>query len=84
MSIAFFTQGGYKGKVSPNNPNIRTDMAWVYALDATHFPIGELPNTEYEIGIIIIPKEDARLKLAKSNYPLIQEIKKTCNKILVM
>ena len=84
MSIAFFTQGGYKGKVSSNNPNIRTDMAWVYALDATHFPIGELPNTEYEIGIIIIPKEDARLKLAKSNYPLIQEIKKTCNKILVM
>ena len=84
MSIAFFTQGGYKGKVSPNNPNIRTDMAWVYALDATHFPIGELPNTEYEIGIIIIPKEDARLKLAKSNYPLIQEIKKICSKVLVM
>ena len=84
MSIAFFTQGGYKGKVSPNNPNIRTDMAWVYALDATHFPIWELPSTEYEIGIIIIPKEDARLKLAKSNYPLVQEIKKICNKVLVM
>ena len=28
MKVAFFTEGGYQGKVPKNNPNIRTDMAY--------------------------------------------------------
>ena len=39
MKVAFFTEGGYQGKVPKNNPNMRTDMALVHALDADHYPI---------------------------------------------
>ena len=36
MKIGVFTEGGYQGKVQRNNPNMRTDLAWWCALDATH------------------------------------------------
>ena len=39
MKIAFFTEGGYTGKVPRNSPNMRTDMAWICALNAVHIPI---------------------------------------------
>ena len=38
MKIAFFSEAGYTGKVPRNNPNMRTDVAWVCALDAIHHP----------------------------------------------
>ena len=59
MKVAFFTEGGYQGKVPKNNPNMRTDMAWVHALDADHYPIyliGQLPSDSYDLGIAILPK----------------------------
>ena len=59
MKVAFFTEGGYQGKVPKNNPNMRTDMAWVHALDADHYPIyliGQLPKDSYDLGIAILPK----------------------------
>ena len=58
MKIAFFSEGGYTGKVPRNNPNMRTDTAWVCALEATHHPIPtihQIPDNSYDIGIIIIP-----------------------------
>ena len=42
MSIAFFTEGGYTGKIPRNNPNMRTDQAWMCALDATHYCVFQL------------------------------------------
>ena len=36
MRIAFFTEGGYQGKVPRDHINIRTDMGWVCALNAVH------------------------------------------------
>jgi hypothetical protein len=59
MKVAFFTEGGYQGKVPKNNPNMRTDMAWVHALDADHYPIyliEQLPSNSYDLGIAILPK----------------------------
>ena len=47
MRIAFFSEAGYNGKVPRDNPNMRTDVAWVCALDAVHHPIPtihELPD----------------------------------------
>jgi hypothetical protein len=32
MKIAFFTEGGYQGKIFRDNPNMRTDLAWICAL----------------------------------------------------
>lgn len=86
MKIAFFTEAGYSGKVPRNNPNMRTDQAWVCALNATHhciFNLGEI-NYKYDIGIVIIPKENNREKLAEVDYPLIQNIRNFCNKVLIM
>lgn len=35
MKIAFFTEGGYQGKVPRNHPNMRTELAWMCALNAS-------------------------------------------------
>ena len=83
--IAFFSEGGYSGKVSRDTP-MRTDQAWICALNATHYYIFKLDevNTKYNIGVVIIPKEKNREHLAKNNYPLIQNIKQYCDKVIIM
>ena len=57
MKIAFFTEGGYTGKVPREHPNMRTDLAWICALEAEHIPIPYLhkvPNNSYDLGIVIL------------------------------
>jgi hypothetical protein len=84
-NIAFFTEGNYSGKVSRNIP-MRTDQAWVCSLNATHhcvFKLNEI-NTKYDIGVVIIPKEKNREYLAQNNYPLIQNLKQYCDKVIIM
>lgn len=86
MSVAFFSEGGYTGKIPRNNPNMRTDQAWICALDATHYCVFNLEEvkTKYDIGIVIVPKEKNREHLANNNYSLIEHIKSFCTKVLVM
>ena len=84
MRIGFFTEGGYEGKVPRNHPNMRTDLAWVHALDAVHHPwprVTELPDDSYDLGIIIIPKQNKEML---RQFPLVQNMKRVCNKIAVM
>ena len=83
MRIGFFSEGGYEGKVPRNHPNMRTDVAWVCALDATHHPIptiGSLPDNLYDVGVMIIPKKRKPLL----NYPLLEQYKRVCKKVTVM
>jgi hypothetical protein len=83
MRIAFFSEAGYNGKVSRDNPNMRTDVAWVCALNATHHPIPtihELPDNSYDVGIMILPKNRKPLL----NYPLLEQYKRVCNKVTIM
>ena len=85
MNIAFFTEGGYTGKV-PRNIPMRTDQAWICALNATHhcvFKLNEI-NQKYDIGVVIIPKEKNREYLVKQQYPLIDNIRNYCNKVIIM
>ena len=85
MQIAFFTEGGYTGKV-PRNMPMRTDQAWVCALNAVHhcvFKLNEV-NQKYDIGVVIIPKEKNREHLVKQQYPLIDNIRNYCNKVIIM
>lgn len=84
MKIAFFTEGGYTGKVPRNNPNMRTDQAWICALDATHYHVSQQPSEHYDVGIVIIPKEKNREQLVKANYPLVSNLKRVCSKVIVM
>jgi hypothetical protein len=83
MKIAFFSESGFTGKIPRNHPNLRTELAWQVALDATHHPLssidGELPN--YDLGIIIIPKKNLE-GLSKLN--VVGIIKSFCNKVAFM
>ena len=76
MKIAFFTEGNYQGKVSRDNPNMRTDLAWICSLEADHWNINQPPNQQYDLGIVIIPKKNPQFDLNK--------IKQYCNKVAVM
>ena len=76
MKIAFFTEGGYQGKVLRNNPNMRTELAWMCALNADHWNINQPPTQQYDLGIIIIPKKNPNFDL--------NNIKQYCNKVAVM
>lgn len=58
MKIAFFTEMGFIGKISRTHENMRTEFAWMVALDADHFPIGHIPTDKYDLGIVIIPKKN--------------------------
>ena len=76
MSIAFFTEMNFSGKVSRTHDNMRTEFAWMCALDADHFNYREAPNKQYDLGIVIIPKKDPSFDLLS--------IKKYCKKVGVM
>jgi len=83
MKIGFFSEAGYEGKIPRNHPNMRTDVAWVCALDATHHPIPtlqNLPNNLYDVGIMIIPKKRDML----IDYPLLEQYRRVCKKVTVM
>ena len=60
MRIAFLTEMGFTGKIPNNYPNMRTEFAWMYALDADHFNIHTFSSdknlTGYEHIFIIFPK----------------------------
>ena len=76
MEIAFFTEGKYQGKVSRDNDNMRTDLAWICSLKADHWNINSIPNKKYDLGIIIIPKKNPQFDINK--------LKQYCDKISVM
>ena len=63
MKIAFFTEMGFGGKIPRNHDNMRTEFAWMCALDAEHYNINQaIASTSYielpvfDLGIVIIPK----------------------------
>lgn len=83
MKVGFFSEAAYEGKVPRNHPNMRTDVAWVCALGATHHPIpnlAKLPDNTYDVGVMIIPKKRRPLL----NYPLLEQYKRVCKKVTVM
>lgn len=83
MNIAFFSEAGYEGKVPRNHSNMRTDVAWVCALDATHHPLHKiqtLSDNLYDIGVMILPKKRKMLL----EYPLLEQYRRVCKKVTVM
>ena len=83
MKIAWFTEGGWHGKIPRNNTRMRNDSAWMCNLDATHYPIWGVHNIkeQYDLGIVTLPKKNID-KL--SQYPLIESLRKCCSKIAYM
>lgn len=83
MNIGFFSEAGYEGKIHRDYFNMRTDVAWVCALKATHHPFSKLqhlPNNLYDVGIMIIPKKREMLL----EYPLLEQYRRVCKKVTVM
>jgi len=80
MRIAFFTEGNWQGKVDRTNQNMRTELAWMCALDADHYNIHEGMNTKYmgryDLGVVIIPKKNPEFNL--------ENIKKWCASVAYM
>ena len=44
MNITFLTEMGFEGKIPSNHPNMRTEFAWMYALEANHHTLFEYQN----------------------------------------
>lgn len=76
MKIAFFTEMGFTGKIPRTHENMRTEFAWMVALNSDHYNLNSSPNQQYDLGIIIIPKNNPNFN--------INQLKNFCNKVAVM
>ena len=76
MKIAFFSETGTNQKYPRNFPNARTEVAWCLALDAPMCHLTQLPNEHFDLGIVIIPKNNPNIDL--------NHIRTICDKVTVM
>jgi hypothetical protein len=76
MRIAFFTEMLFQGKIPRNHDNMRTEFAWISALNADHYNIQSIPEEKYDLGIVIIPKKNPNFN--------IDNLRVSCDKIAVM
>lgn len=84
MKVAFFTESNFTGKTPRDFNNSRVEYCWYIALNADHYPIWkihELGDKQYDLGIVIIPKTNIE---QLRQYPLIGQMKRTCQKISSM
>ena len=94
MKIAFVTEMGFIGKIPVDHPNMRTEFAWMNALNADHYSIYDKLPTNYDHVFIIFPKGKVYLSaegskivdginpvtaLLDSNF--IETLKQTNNKV---
>ena len=86
--IAWFTEGGWTGKVGLDNPNMRNDVSTMYTLGAEHFPIFQIPQVlqhfgenHFDFGIVTLPKTKTE-ELMK--FDMVGDLKKLCKKTISM
>ena len=86
--IAWFTEGGWQGKVGLDNPNMRNDVSTKYVLGAEHFPIFQIPQVlqhfgenHFDFGIVTLPKTKTE-ELIK--FDMVGDLKKLCKKTISM
>ena len=86
--IAWFTEGGWQGKVSLDNPNMRNDVSTKYILGAEHYPIFQLPKvlehfgeSHFDFGIVTLPKTNTEQLL---KFDMMGDLKKLCKKTISM
>jgi intein/homing endonuclease len=95
MKIAFLTEMGFTGKIPANHPNMRTEFAWFFALNADHYNIGDFPRVSgYDWVFLILPKggvslnsEGIRLNTEPNRYselykiPFVEHLKSQNKKV---
>ena len=75
-SVIFFSESNIKGKVSRDFENARTEFGWSIMLDADWCPINQIPEKKYELGVIIIPKNNPNVDITR--------LKEFCDNVAVM
>lgn len=76
MKIAFVTEMGFEGKVPPNHSNMRTEFAWMFALNADHRHLSRYKDVSgYDHVFVIFPKGEVYLnavgsKLVEKQNPI--------------
>ena len=60
MKVAYFTEMGFEGKVDrTTHNNMRTEFAWMSALDADHYNVhAPKLKQDYDLGFVIVPKSN--------------------------
>lgn len=67
MKSAFLTEMGFVGKIPKNHPNMRTEFAWMSALNADHYNIHQYEMVKgYDAVFIIFPKAIVKLNAVGS------------------
>lgn len=57
MKIAFLSEAPHLGKVPKTYPNMRTELAWQYALNSDHFNIHKYDLVkDYDAVLVVFPK----------------------------
>ena len=64
QKIAWFTEGGWSGKIPRNHRGMRNDSAWMCVLDAIHYPIWESHNIQEKYDLLIYLK-NVRLQFSQ-------------------
>ena len=86
--FVWFTEGGWQGKVSLDNPNMRNDVSTKYVLGAEHYPIFQIPqlvnhfeDNHFDFAIVTLPKANID-QLA--HIDLVSELRKISKKVISM
>lgn len=77
MKVAFFTEMGFNGKVPRTHSNMRTEFAWMVAMDADHYNINQIPTKKYDLGIAINSKNNPE-------HVNVSQYKTKCKQVAVM
>ena len=77
MKVAFFTEMTFNGKIPRNHPNMRTEFAWMVALNADHYNLQQTPDQLYDLAVIINSKK-------YSEHVDVARIKTRCKTVAVM
>lgn len=89
MKVVFYTEMNFRGKVKREHENMRTEFAWMVALNADHMPLSSLlfgpkdaeVHNDYDLGIIIFPKNIPGFLLEMS---VVKTLKRQCKKVAFM
>ena len=86
--FVWFTEGGWQGKVSLDNPNMRNDVSTKWLLGAEHYPIFQMPQIlehfgekHFDLGIVTLPKTHVDKLMT---FDMTGDLKKLCRKTISM
>lgn len=77
MKVAFFTELGFNGKIPRTHKNMRTEFAWMVALNATHYNLKSIPSENYDLGIVVNSKNNPE-------WVNVEGLKSKCEKVAIM